>query len=75
MRVHALLLTLVASSRVRVVVNARVTGQLIRAGELLGAPGELAGMGFLSSVSTNVSRLVLQAVEGLLAEGALVRSR
>lgn len=69
------LLALVSSSRVGVVVNPRVSSQLIRAGELLAAARKLAGMRLLSRVSADVSSLVLQAVEGLLAERALVGSR
>jgi len=68
------LLAFVAPSRVGVVVNPRVSSQLVRAGELLAAPRELAGVRLLSGVSANVSSLVLQAVEGLLAERALIRS-
>ena len=69
------LLALVAPSRVGVVVNPRVPSQLIRAGELLAASRELAGVGLLSSVSADVSSLMLQTVKGLLAERALVGSR
>lgn len=68
------LLAFVAPSRVGVVVNPRVSSQLVRAGELLAASGELASVRLLSGVSANVSSLMLQAVECLLAERALVRS-
>ena len=70
-----LLGSLVASTRVGVVVNSRVTGELVGSGELLAAARELAGMRLLTSVSANVSRLVLKTVEGLVAERALVRPR
>lgn len=70
-----LLSSLVASPRVRVVVNTGVAGELIRARELLAAAGELAGMRLLASVSADVSSLMLETVEGLVAERALVRSR
>lgn len=70
-----LLLALVASPRVRVAVYPRVPGQLVRAGELLAAARELAGMWLLAGVGANVSGLVLQTVEGLVAERALVGAR
>jgi hypothetical protein len=70
-----LLLVLVTPPRVGVVVNARVSSQLVRSGELLTAPREAAGVGLLSGVSPDVSRLVLQTVEGLIAERTFVRSR
>lgn len=68
------LLCLVASSRVGVVVNPRVSSQFVRARKLLAAARELAGVGFLSSVGADVSSLVLKTVEGLLTERALVGS-
>jgi hypothetical protein len=70
-----MLLALVAPSRIGVVMNPRVSSQLVRARELLAASRELASVGLLSGVSADVSSLVLQAVECLLAERALVRSR
>jgi hypothetical protein len=78
--VHLVLLLLVCLGRlvtspwVRVVVNARVACELIRSRELLAAAGELAGVRLLSSVSADVSSLMLEAVEGLIAERTLVRS-
>ena len=69
------LLALVASSRVGVIVYPRVPGQLIGSRELLAAARELAGMGLLSGVGANVPSLMLQAVEGLVAERALVGPR
>jgi hypothetical protein len=70
-----LLSSLVASTRVRVVVNSRVTGELVGSGELLAAARELAGVRLLAGVSADMSRLVLKTVEGLVAERALVRAR
>lgn len=70
-----LLLALVASPRVGVAVYPRVPGQLIRAGELLAAARELAGVRLLAGVGADVSGLVLQTVEGLVAERALVGAR
>jgi hypothetical protein len=70
-----LVLALVASSRVGVVVNTRVTSELVGAGELFAASGELAGVRLLASVSSDVAGLVFQTMEGLLAKGALVRPR
>jgi hypothetical protein len=54
-------------------VNARVTSQLIRAAEALGAARELAGVGLFTSMCPNVTSLVLEAVEGTVAKGTLVR--
>lgn len=73
--VMLLLGSLVAATRVGVVVNSRVAGELVGAGELLAAAGELAGVRLLASVGADVSRLVLEAVEGLVTEGALVGAR
>ena len=70
-----LLMGLVPSSGVGVVVNSRVPSQLIRTGKLLAASWELAGMRLLSCVSANVPGLVLEAVECLVAERALVGAR
>lgn len=64
----------VSSLRVGVVMYPRVASQLIRAGELLAASRKLAGMGFLASVGSDMSGLMLQTVERLVAHGALVRS-
>ena len=49
----------VTSLRVGVVVYSRVTSQLIGAGEFLAASGELAGMGLLASVGSDVPSLML----------------
>ena len=70
-----LLSDLVTSPCVGVIVYPRVSGKLIGAGEFLAAARELASMWFLSGMCSNVSGLVLKAVEGLIAERALVRSR
>lgn len=70
-----LLLALVTTTRVGVVVDPRVPGQLVGARKLLGAAWELAGVRLLAGVGANVSCLVLEAVEGLVAERALVRAR
>lgn len=68
-----MLLSLVASPGVGVVVNARVTGEFVRARKLLAASWELAGVRLLACVSANVTSLVLKAMEGLIAKRALVR--
>lgn len=66
---------LVTASRVGVVVDARVTGQLVRAAEALCAARELAGVRLLASVSADVTGLMLEAVEGLVAQRTLVGTR
>lgn len=66
---------LVAASRVGVVVDARVSRQLVGSAEAFRAAWELAGVRLLARVSANVSRLVLESVEGLVAQRTLVRSR
>lgn len=68
-------LALVSPPRVGIVVNTRMSRQLVRAGELLRATGELAGVRLLSGVRSNVPGLVFEAMEGLVAERALVRTR
>lgn len=68
-------LVLVSPPGVRVVVYPRVPSQLIAAGEFLGAAGEVARVGLLAGVCANVPGLVLQAVEGLVTERALVGAR
>lgn len=69
------MLALVPTARVGVVVNSRVTSQLIGAGELLAATGELASMRLLARVSANMSCLVFETMESLVTERALVRTR
>jgi hypothetical protein len=67
------MLGLVASTGVGVVVNARVTSQLVGAAEALCAARELAGMGLFTGVRPNVTSLVLEAVECTVAKRTLVR--
>ena len=52
-----------------------MTGQFVRSREFLAAARELAGMRLLASVSTDVSRLVLETVESLVTKRALVGTR
>lgn len=66
---------LVPSARVGVVVYPRVARQLVGATEALGAARELAGVRLLARVGADVSGLVLEAVEGLVAQRALVGAR
>jgi hypothetical protein len=49
-------------------------GQLVGSREALGAAGELAGVRLLARVRPDVSGLVLETVEGLVAQWALVGS-
>jgi len=65
---------LVVPPRVRVVVDARMAGELVRAREAFGASRELACMRLLARVSADVPGLMFQSVEGFGAERALVRS-
>ena len=67
--------SLVASSRVWVVVYPRVSSQLIRATEAFRAAEKGAPMGLFARVCAYVSCLVLEAVKGLIAERAFVGSR
>ena len=66
---------LVAATRVGVVVDARVTRQLVGSAEALGAARELAGVRLFARVRPDVAGLVLEAVEGLVAQRTLVRAR
>jgi len=68
------LLCLVTPSRVGVVVYPRVAGQLVGAGEAFGAAVELAGVRLLAGMGANVSGLMLETVEGFIAQGTLVGS-
>ena len=68
----SMLLLLVASSRVGVVVYPRVPGELVGPAESFGASGERACMGLLAGMGADVTGLVLEAVEGLLAQRTLV---
>jgi len=49
-----------------------VAGELIGSAEALGAALELASVRLLTSVGADVSGLVLEAVESLIAQGTLV---
>lgn len=64
---------LVAPPRVGVGVDARVPGELVGPAEAFCASGIPADMRLLASVGADVPGLVLQAVEGLVTERALVR--
>ena len=68
------MLGLVVSPGVGIVVNPRMTSEFIRAAEALRAARELASMWFLPGMCANVSGLVFQAMEGTVAERALVRT-
>ena len=75
---HAVMMVLLlfgASPRVGVVVYPRVTSQFVGTGELFTAPRKLASVGFLSGVCADVACLMLEAVEGLVAERTLVGAR
>ena len=69
------MLRLIAAPRVGVVVNPRVTSQLIRAAKALGASGELASVWLLAGMGTDVTSLVFQTVEGTVTERTLVWAR
>lgn len=66
---------LVTAAGVGVVVYPRVPGELVGPTEAFRASGEGAGMWLLASMGANMARLMLQAVEGLLTQRALVRAR
>lgn len=65
---------LVPSPRVGVVVYARMSSKLVRTAEALGASWKLAAMRLFSCMSANVSRLMLETMESLVAQRALVRT-
>jgi hypothetical protein len=65
-------LGLVASAGIGIVVNARVTSQLIGAAEALSAARELAGMGLFAGMGPNVTCLMFQAVESPVAKRTFV---
>lgn len=67
------MLLALASPRIWVVVYPRVSSQFVRARKSLCASRESAGMWLFSSVGSDVASLVLQTVEGFVAERALVR--
>lgn len=52
-----------------------MASQLVGPAESFRATGELASMRLLSSVGTNVASLVLETMEGLIAERTFVRTR
>lgn len=58
---------LVAATRIGVVVYARVTGQLVGSAEALRATWKLAGVRLFARVRSNVSRLMLESMKGLIA--------
>lgn len=70
-----LLLILVASSRIGVCMNPRVTSKLIRAAEPFRTSWECAAMRLLPSMCADVSSLMLKSVECLITERALVGPR
>lgn len=65
----------VVTTGVWIGMDSRVSGQLIGSRELLGTAWKGTGMGFLSGMGTNMASLVLQTVERLVADRALVRPR
>lgn len=65
-------LGLVAAARVGVVVDSRVARELVRTAEALRAAGELASVRLLARVRPNVTSLVLETVEGTVAERTFV---
>lgn len=69
------LMSLLVAARVGVIVNARVSGQLVGSAEALTTARELARMWLFSCMSANVSSLMFQTVEGSIAQGAFVRAR
>lgn len=69
------LMSLLIAARVWVIVNARVSGQLVGSAEAFTTARELARMWLFSCMSANVSCLMFQTVEGSIAQGAFVRAR
>lgn len=70
-----MMLTLVATTRVGVVVDSRVSGEFIGARKLFATTRELAGVWLLARVSADMSCLVFKAVECLITERTFVRAR
>lgn len=62
------------SPRVWVVMNAKVTCQLIRATEALRTAGKGTGMWLLAGMCPNMTGLMLESVKGLLTDRTFVRS-
>lgn len=58
-----------------IVMDARVSGQLVGAAEALAASRELTGMRLLSGVSTDMPGLMFETVKGSIAKGAFVGTR
>jgi len=69
------LVSFLVPSGIGVIVNARMSSQLVGAAESLAASRELTSVRLFSCVSTNVSRLMFKSMEGPVAQGAFVRSR
>lgn len=69
------LLGLMVSPGVGIVVDPRVSGQLVGPTEALGAAGKVTGVWLLARVGPDVSGLMLQPMEGLVAPRTLVGSR
>ena len=72
---HGSILRFITPPRVGVVVYPRVSSQFIGSTEPLGTACELTSMRFLARMGPNVSRLMLQPVESLVAQRAFVGSR
>jgi hypothetical protein len=63
----------IAPTRVGIAVYPRVPGELVGSAEAFRAARESTGVGLLARVGPDMTGLVLEAVEGLLAQRALVR--
>lgn len=68
-------LSLVAATRVGVVVNARVASKFVGTAEALGAAGELTSMRLLTGMGSNMTSLMFQAVESPVAKRTFIRTR
>ena len=68
------LLCLVTPPRVGVVMYPGMAGEFIGTRKSFGAAGELAGMRLLSGMGSDMPRLMLKTVEGLITERTLVRA-
>jgi hypothetical protein len=65
-------LSLVAATRVGIIVNARMASEFVGTAEALRTTGELAGMRLLAGVRPDMTSLMLQAVEGPVAERTFI---
>jgi hypothetical protein len=65
----------VPATRVGVAVDAGVSRQLVGSTETFCTAGKLTGVWFLPRVGANVSGLMFEAVESLVAQGTLVWAR